>query len=271
MNIFLFAVDLEDVRLRMKDGRQFPKKVPQMVHRYLDFLEKHNAKCTFFVVGDAAEEYPELIQNIFSKGHEIACHSASHITLDRLNKKTFLDDVKRNMDALNKAGVKEICGYRAPVFSLAEKTKWAHEALNEIGFLYSSSVLPAKNPLFGWKEFGTAPRKISNMWEIPMTVSSFGTKKIPFGGGVYFRTLPFSFIKKSFANHFKKNLPVTGYFHPYDIDHEEKYFPFPEIKNPLFSRLLFLNRHKTLPRLEKIFSLQIKVMTYRDYALQLAG
>lgn len=270
MNIFLFAVDLEDVRMRMKNANDSPERFPQMIQRYLDFLEKYRAKCTFFVTGDVAEKYPHLIQHIDSGGHEIACHSFSHITLDKMNKESFRNDLKKNMEAIRQTGVKEIHGYRAPVFSLTEKTSWAYQVLSEEGFFYSSSVLPAKNPLFGWKEFGTAPRKICNLWEIPMTVSSFGAKKIPFGGGVYFRVLPFSFIKKSFRKHFQKKIPITGYFHPYDIDSEEKYFPFPEIKNALFSRILLMNRHKTLPRLEKIFSMGIRVMTYHQYALQLS-
>jgi hypothetical protein len=186
-----------------------------------------------------------------------------------MNRDSFREDVKKNIEALKKAGVKEILGYRAPVFSLTQKTTWAYEVLNETGFLYSSSVLPAANPLFGWKNFGTLPKKISGVWEIPMTVADFGFNKVPFGGGVYFRVLPFLLIKKAFIAHFKKNLPVTGYFHPYDIDDEEKYFPFPEIKNKIFNRLLYMNRKETLPRLEKIFSSGVKTITYREFIKQL--
>jgi len=269
MGLFLFSIDFEDVRLRMKDGEKLPERLLKITEQLLKFLSKHNIHCTFFVVGDVAEKYPNLIREIDSEGHEIACHSSSHIALDKMTKDVFRKDILQNIDSLKKAGIKTIAGYRAPVFSLTEKTKWAYDVLNELGFSYSSSVLPAKNPLFGWKEFGTSPKKIGNLWEIPMSITSFATKKIPFAGGVYFRVLPFALIKKSFSEHKKKNLPVLGYFHPYDFDADEKYFKFPEIDNALFNRLLFHNRKSTFSRLEKIFSLDAKIITYSSFSKQL--
>lgn len=269
MGLFLFSVDFEDVRLRMKDGENLPERLPQITEQLLGFLSKHKIQCTFFVVGDVAEKYPELIKIISSEGHEIACHSAAHTTLYKLTKEKFRKDLVKNIDSLKKAGADNIIGYRAPVFSITENTKWAYDVLNEFGFKYSSSVLPASNPLFGWKNFGALPKKIDNLWEIPMSVTSFATKKIPFAGGVYFRALPFSLIKKAFSEYKKKNLPVLGYFHPYDFDAHEKYFKFPEINNPIFNRLLFHNRKSTFSRLEKVITSGANIITYADFIKQL--
>ncbi len=66
-----------------------------------------------------------------------------------------------NIQHLNNAGVTEIKGFRAPIFSLTEKTKWAFDVLTDLGFSYSSSVLPAKSPLYGWPEFGSTPKRIN--------------------------------------------------------------------------------------------------------------
>lgn len=265
MNTFLFSVDLEDVRLRMKDGLQYAERVPQMTHRILEFLEKHNVRCTFFVVGDVAELYPSLIREIHSKGHEIACHSASHILLDKMSKEQFRGDLKKNIAVLNKSGAIEIIGYRAPVFSLTEKTKWAYPILEEFGFKYSSSVLPADNPFYGWKDFGTEPKKTEGMLEIPMTVSSFLWKKIPFAGGIYFRVLPFFMVRNSFAAHFKNNKPVIGYFHPYDIDTEQERYMHPGINdNFIYNFLIYYNRSSVFKRLENIFK-ECTVQRYCDF------
>jgi hypothetical protein len=70
-----------------------------------------------------------------------------------MNIKTFQKNVAENVKILYDAGVKRIYGFRAPIFSITEKTLWVYKALVDIGFVYSSSVLLAENPLYGWLEF----------------------------------------------------------------------------------------------------------------------
>jgi peptidoglycan/xylan/chitin deacetylase (PgdA/CDA1 family) len=53
---------------------------PSPVHtvKVLELLERFDARATFFVVGRRAEEYPHLITEILSRGHEIANHTYTH-------------------------------------------------------------------------------------------------------------------------------------------------------------------------------------------------
>jgi len=51
---------------------------PKNTARVLDLLQKYNIKATFFVIGDWAKMYPNLIKRIDSEGHAIACHSMTH-------------------------------------------------------------------------------------------------------------------------------------------------------------------------------------------------
>jgi peptidoglycan-N-acetylglucosamine deacetylase len=51
---------------------------PAHTAKILDLLERFNARATFFVVGTRAEEYPHLITEILSRGHEIANHTYTH-------------------------------------------------------------------------------------------------------------------------------------------------------------------------------------------------
>ncbi len=44
----------------------------------LDLLDDYNAKATFFIIGEKAEENPGLVKLIFDSGHQIANHSYSH-------------------------------------------------------------------------------------------------------------------------------------------------------------------------------------------------
>lgn len=45
----------------------------------LDVLAAYNAKATFFVLGEAAKQYPHLIERIVADGHSIGNHTYSHV------------------------------------------------------------------------------------------------------------------------------------------------------------------------------------------------
>ncbi|HEY0030651.1 MAG TPA: polysaccharide deacetylase family protein [Bacteroidia bacterium] len=273
-NIFLFSVDLEDVRLRMKDGLKYKPRVEVLVDKYLQFLQAHKSKATFFTVGDIPAHYPDLIKTIVSEGHEIACHSNLHIPVTNQTKEEFKTDLLKNLECLAKAGASSVIGYRAPIYSITKKTPWAFEVLSELGFKYSSSVLPAKNPLYGWDGFGEAPKKMNAaLWEIPVSVRGTGFLNVPFSGGVYFRVLPMMLIKKSFKEHYSKGLSVTSYFHPYDIDTEQESFMHPGINNSgFYNKLMYYNRKNVFSRLDDIMkTFECKIITYKEYAESLDG
>ena len=44
----------------------------------LDVLDRHRAKATFFVIGEKAAKFPELIREIHRRGHQIGNHTWSH-------------------------------------------------------------------------------------------------------------------------------------------------------------------------------------------------
>lgn len=271
-HLFLFSIDLEDVRLRVENGLSYQARVEANIDLYLDFLDKHESKSTFFTVGDIPKHYPNLITKIANRGHEIACHSSEHRAVLNQTKEEFRDDVSRNIESLYNAGAKEIKGYRAPTFSVTRETPWVYEVLADLGITYSSSVLPARNPLYGWESFGEQPKKMnSGIWEIPITLRKSTLLKVPFSGGVYFRFLPFYFVKKSFEFRFKNGSAVTSYFHPYDIDLEQERFMHPEINdNPIYNFLMYYNRKKVFSRLHKIMTtFEPKITTYESYVSSL--
>jgi len=269
---YLFSIDLEDLRFGMADGLKYQERVPANVHKYFDWLNKHGFKCTFFTVGDVAEAYPSLIQEISSEGHELACHLHRHIPLDKLTRETFKESLEANRAAILRAGAAEVKGFRAPIFSLMPSTSWAYDVLSELGFSYSSSVLPAKNPFYGWEEFGQRPRKVRNIVEIPMTVEKFGPLNIPVAGGVYFRVLPGILVRRSVRNYLKTDIPLLGYFHPYDIDLEQEHFMHPEINDSRFYNfLMYYNRKNVFKRLDAIIAMGFAVCRYAEYVQTHAG
>ncbi len=60
---------------------------PDPVHtpRMLDIFRDHAVKATFFVVGGAAEQYPELVLRMKNEGHEVGSHSYSHPYFHKLS------------------------------------------------------------------------------------------------------------------------------------------------------------------------------------------
>jgi len=63
----------DDLWLTIDDGPD-PVDTPNL----LKLLDEYNIKATFFVIGEKAERYPELIRQIDDAGHSIGNHSWSH-------------------------------------------------------------------------------------------------------------------------------------------------------------------------------------------------
>jgi len=70
----------EQIAITIDDG-------PDAVHtpRMLDIFRDHGVKATFFVVGGAAEQYPELVLRMRKEGHEVGNHSYSHPYFHKLS------------------------------------------------------------------------------------------------------------------------------------------------------------------------------------------
>ncbi len=68
--------------------------------RLLDMLKQRGLKATFFVVGQCAAEYPDIMKRIVAEGHEIASHSWSHPDLSRMGEGNVTDQLQRTHDVI---------------------------------------------------------------------------------------------------------------------------------------------------------------------------
>ena len=272
MTRLLLSIDLEDVRDQIEDGHSRPERVPANTERYLEWFATNDVHATFFVVGNVARRYPALLRDIAAAGHEIACHSDCHVQLDKQTPKQCAEDLRRNLDALDRAGINSVAGYRAPTFSLTPATEWMYTTLAELGFEYSSSVLPAANPLNGWPGFGEQPRRMATgVWELPITLHPWPGLRVPLVGGVYFRVLPWFLIRLGVTVRARQQRPLLTYLHPYDLDEEQDHFMHPDLNNNRWmNRLMYINRAKVLPRLQALLRGN-EVVTYSDYVRGLEG
>ena len=61
----------------------------------INVLEKFNIKATFFIIGNQAKKYPELVKLIINNGHKIGNHSFSHLNGFSTNNNKYLEDVEQ--------------------------------------------------------------------------------------------------------------------------------------------------------------------------------
>ncbi len=87
---------------------------PISTSKLLTLLSKYNAKATFFVTGNKAAMYPELIREIIQTGHTIGNHTFNHDTLIMLKStKTLWNEIQSAQDVLKKYGIQPIA-FRPP-------------------------------------------------------------------------------------------------------------------------------------------------------------
>lgn len=225
------SVDLEDYfcDLPFATWSKHKERLVNNTKKILKLFKQNNVKATFFTLGYIAEKFPDLIHDIVDEGHEIGSHSYSHLDLRENSKEVIIEDIKRSIQTIQDVTGKEVLGFRAPFFSINEKSFWIFDFLKE-HFIYDSSVFPVKTPLYG---IPNAPRTIynpttdnpirdnknGNLIEIPLAthrIPLYGN--IPIAGGFHLRFLPYSYIKYGIKRNHKNNNPVMMYIHPKDID-----------------------------------------------------
>ena len=224
------SVDVEDwfqfgafeTVIDRKDWDSLECRVERNTDAVMALFDEAGIKATFFVLGWVAERYPALIRRIVEAGHEIASHGYGHDRVFTFTPEQFAADLLRSRKLIEDAAGVAVTGYRAPSFSIDQRTPWAHEILAEQGYSYSSSVAPVKHDHYGWAEaprFAFHPVAGSDFLEIPVTTAQLGSKRLAAGGGGFFRLLPYAFSRWAIRQvNDDEQRPAVIYFHPWEID-----------------------------------------------------
>ncbi len=94
---------------------------PSLTSVLLDLFREHQAKATFFVLGNKAELNPHILRDLTSSGHLLASHSYSHLHPWRVSSSAAVDDIDKGFDALRQwHGAR--CFYRPPYGKLTIAT-----------------------------------------------------------------------------------------------------------------------------------------------------
>ncbi|WP_057882652.1 XrtA system polysaccharide deacetylase [Tsuneonella troitsensis] len=204
---------------------RLPLRVSDNVLRILDLFAEADAKATFFTLGWVAQRNPLLMRRIADAGHEIASHGWDHARVHTLDRASFAADIAKAREVLQDVSGAAVTGYRAPSFSIDQRTPWAYLELAEQGYAYSSSVAPVAHDHYGWREaprFAFHPLPHSPLVEIPVTTAMLGGRRVAAGGGGFFRVLPYAFSRWAIrqVNRVEQR-PAVFYFHPWEIDPQQ--------------------------------------------------
>ena len=207
------------------------KKIPTMfkgLDKILNLLRINDSKATFFIVGELLESNPEISDKILSEGHEIGFHTMHHTRLDSPDYRDVFKEELREFKKLTSGKSK---GFRAPTFSLNEKSSWAIDDLVNNNYTYDSSIVPAKTSMYGMPSAEKSPYRITRdslnkndrdgtLVEFPLLVTKLFGKSIPAAGGFYLRFLPLKIIKNAIKSYEKKDIPTTLYIHSWELTPE---------------------------------------------------
>ena len=92
----------------------------QNTPRLLDMLKQAGVKATFFVVGQNAAQYPDILKRIVAEGHEIANHSYTHPVLASLSEFSVNDQLDKTREAVFQATGVTMKLLRPPYGALSE-------------------------------------------------------------------------------------------------------------------------------------------------------
>jgi polysaccharide deacetylase family protein (PEP-CTERM system associated) len=195
-------------------------RVERNTMRMLEILDECNARATFFVLGWVAEKCPQLVRAIAAAGHELASHGYGHELVYSLLPSEFRADVMRSKRCLEDLTGKPVRGYRAPCFSI---TEWAIPILQDLGFDYDSSVVPAvAHDRYGRLSGVHAGKPVAllrdGFYEVSISCIRLGRRGIPWGGGGYFRLIPYRVWLQGVRTILQSGNPYVFYIHPWEID-----------------------------------------------------
>ncbi len=225
------------------------------VDRLLEILDRHAVKGTFFILGWTAERHPDLVRRLADGGHEIASHGYDHELIYRQSPEAFREDVRRARGVLQDLSGQDVLGYRAPSYTIVERTLWALPILADEGHAYDSSVFPIRRRKYGIPGAPRAPYRVDlpegrSLIEFPLPAVAWGRLRAPATGGAYTRLLPMTFQRWAVRHLLDRGIPVVLNVHPWELDPDQPRLPV----GPRTRWTHYHNLHATADRVSQLLA-----------------
>ena len=123
----IYSVDTKDKKIAITfDAAWSTEDTDQLI----EILNKHNAKTTFFAVGDWVDKNPEAVKKFHKSGHEMANHSDTHAAFDNISREEIKQEIvncNKKIEAITGIAPKLV---RAPSGAYDNKSIEVAENLN---------------------------------------------------------------------------------------------------------------------------------------------
>jgi polysaccharide deacetylase family protein (PEP-CTERM system associated) len=196
----------------------------RQVGALLQLLDELGVTGTFFVLGMCAKNYPHAVREIAARGHELGSHGFAHVRVHEQSPEEFRRDVVASIELLEELAGRRPAGYRAPAFSITRETAWAYEVLADLAFEYDSSQYDTPRLPGRLSGIPAEPYRLEvdgrSLVEFPVAVGSWRGRRVPVGGGTYWRMLPSRVLFGALRGAAGPNAAPVLYFHPYEFDPE---------------------------------------------------
>lgn len=113
----------------------------EVLPEILDVLDKENIKITFFVTGRWASKFPDLMQELVDRGHEIGSHGYQHLDYASLSLAKNEEELQRADKVLNKYTTDKITLFAPPSGSYNENTLVASDKLGYKTILWTIDTI----------------------------------------------------------------------------------------------------------------------------------
>jgi polysaccharide deacetylase family protein (PEP-CTERM system associated) len=256
----IFSIDVEDwfnlsgtgFEPPPSDWDQLESRVERNFRGLLELLAEGGGTATCFFVGYFAKRFPHLIREAMAAGHEIASHSYYHRLVYDMSPAKFYEDALAARKLLEDISGRPVRGFRAPAFSVTQRTPWFFDKLVEAGYQYDSSVFPARHQTGGLSTDKLAPHSIrtsaGTLAEFPITAVRVLGKPMCFFGGGYLRLFPYRVIRTTARRALREGRPVIIYVHPREIDPDQPRMPLSRSRK--FT--CYVNLRSTRPKIRQI-------------------
>jgi peptidoglycan/xylan/chitin deacetylase (PgdA/CDA1 family) len=87
---------------------------PVLTPKLLDLLKAKKVRCTFFVQGTKAMDYPEILKRMVSEGHEVASHGWAHTSITQLSKEDLKQQLHQTSKVIEDTVKKRPAAFRPP-------------------------------------------------------------------------------------------------------------------------------------------------------------
>lgn len=268
----IFSIDVEDwfhildvpSTPKMSEWDLLPSRLEKNFLRLLDIFAEKNARVTCFFLGWVARQFPLLVKQAQSRGHEVASHGYAHKLVYQMTSQEFLKDATESKMLLEDLVGHPILGYRSSGFSVTEQVPWFFDLLMEAGYRYDSSIFPARRGHGGLTGAGLAPYSIpgsdGNLIEFPITVRKVFGRPICFFGGGYLRLFPYFLIREMTRKVLAEGRPVVFYVHPRETDPDHPRLPM----GPVRKFKSYVNLRSTEPKVRRLVS-EFELTTFASF------